>query len=113
MFPSLSFTSQIFTDYLNIIMENKSEAACQKKNNKNDAKCWNCNTSQNSNHKLGKKNIGKLSFPKYSLNKLFFYFFNSVKISKIQNYQSGLSSITRVDYLFLKRLHTHTSKHSP
>lgn len=31
MFPSLSFTSQIFTDYLNIITENKSEAGCQKK----------------------------------------------------------------------------------
>lgn len=77
MFPSLRFTSQIFTDYLNIITENKSEAGCQKKkNNKNDAKCWNCNTSQNSNHKLGKKkNIGKLSFPKYSLNKFCFLFF--------------------------------------
>lgn len=31
MFPSLRFTSQIFTDYLNIITENKSEAGCQKK----------------------------------------------------------------------------------
>lgn len=30
MFPSLRFTSQIFTDYLNIITENKSEAGCQK-----------------------------------------------------------------------------------
>lgn len=115
MFPSLSFTSQIFTaslTYLNIIHENKSKAGCHKQNNKNDAKCWNCNTSQNSNHKLG-KNTGKLSFPKYSLNKLcFFNFLNSVKISQIENYQSGSSKITRVDNVFLKRLHTHTRQNT-
>lgn len=71
MFPSLSFTSQIFTDYLNIITENKSEAGCQKKNNKNDAKCWNFNTSQHSNHKLGKKKQNKKHW-KIKLSKIFF-----------------------------------------
>lgn len=58
----------ISNTYLNIITENKNEAGCQKQNNKNDAKCWNCNTSQYSNHKLGKKK----KHWKIKLSKIFF-----------------------------------------